>query len=193
MTCNAQIIANPISPTMPPVIKTATAGMIAAISLFSVNANSIKTIDFKSTPNAFEQPFATGSSIFSWYHYGDLNFYIAGTPAMREDLHNNLIRISEISELEDNWNGNGAVPFSAELIEKAKAIVYGLVHQPSIFPTACKSIQLEFNNSLGDYLELELFEDGRNREFLYHPDGSYTEKLVSEDDIFTVVEEFYGS
>jgi hypothetical protein len=77
----------------------------------------------------------------------------------KDPLSRNMEKISLISTLSDNWNGNGASPFSKELISKIKGIIYYLEYQPEIFPTACDSIQLEYEKDNGEYLEFELFEN----------------------------------
>ena len=67
--------------------------------------------------------------------------------------------LDEISKLEDNWNGNGASKFSSELIDKCKYLLSKLHEDPEIFPTACGSIQFEFEDKNGNYLEFEIYED----------------------------------
>ena len=67
--------------------------------------------------------------------------------------------LSQIAKLEDNWNNNGANSFSAKLIEKCRGIVIQLVAEPFICPTACGSIQFEYEKENGDYLEFEIYED----------------------------------
>ena len=83
----------------------------------------------------------------------------------------NQKKISEIRDLPDNWNENGALGFSDEILNMLCQILEKLSVQPQIFPTARDSIQLEFENNYGDYLEVELFEDGRLKEFFYGQDG----------------------
>lgn len=62
--------------------------------------------------------------------------------------------LNEIAKLKDNWNNNGANSFSAKLIEKCRGIVMQLAAEPFICPTACGSIQFEYEKENGDYLEL---------------------------------------
>lgn len=68
-------------------------------------------------------------------------------------------RLRDFSELEANWDGNGAFKFSAELIENVEKILNQIKYIPEIFPTGRQSIQLEFEKSNGDYLEFEVFEN----------------------------------
>lgn len=67
--------------------------------------------------------------------------------------------LDEIAKLDDNWNNNGASSFSAKLIEKCRGIVTQLVAEPFICPTACGSIQFEYEKENGEYLEFEIYED----------------------------------
>lgn len=86
-------------------------------------------------------------------------------------LTTNLYVLKEIRGLPENWNENGAVAFSPELIDRVTELIKSLAYQPDIFPTAEESIQLEFENSKGDYLEFELFEDGAVQRFFCASNG----------------------
>lgn len=77
---------------------------------------------------------------------------------MSEELKEALESIEVIRGLEDNWNNNGAKQFSEKLINKAINLVKELTPTPEVFPTACNSIQLEWESE-GAYVELEVFED----------------------------------
>lgn len=67
--------------------------------------------------------------------------------------------LSEIEKLKADWNDNGASAFSSKLIEKCRGIVMQLASEPFICPTACGSIQFEYEKENGDYLEFEIYED----------------------------------
>lgn len=69
------------------------------------------------------------------------------------------IALNEIEKLEYNWNNNGANSFSTKLIEKCRRIMIQLAAEPFICPTACGSIQFEYEKENGDYLEFEIYED----------------------------------
>lgn len=64
-----------------------------------------------------------------------------------------------ISELQDNWNDNGAKKFSDKLIVKCYSILFGLPVLPEIFPVADGSIQFEYEKDNGSYLEFDIFEN----------------------------------
>lgn len=85
----------------------------------------------------------------------------------------NLYILDEISNLNYNWNNNKAEAFSSKLINKVKNIIKQLSIQPDIFPTACESIQLEYVNERGDYLEYEIFENGKIRQYF----NSFDDKI----------------
>lgn len=87
------------------------------------------------------------------------------------DLKTNLERLDRFATFEDNWNGNGANKFSKDLIEKAKYIIENISMQPSVFPVARDSIQFEYTKENGDYLEFELYDDGRLTKFIMRCDN----------------------
>ena len=68
----------------------------------------------------------------------------------------NLNRLNSISELKDDWNGNGAPAFDDSVIEKVRALLVKLTIQPEIFPTALQTIQFEYDNSRRDHMEIEI-------------------------------------
>ena len=94
----------------------------------------------------------------------------------RKDLDNCLKKLRDIANLKDNWNQHQAKAFSSELIEKCQLFLNELTVPPFITPTACNSIQFEWNKENGDYLEFEIFEEkieffiltrkGEEKEFL---------------------------
>lgn len=89
-------------------------------------------------------------------------------------------QLNEIRQLRDGWNGNGASKFSEEILDTLQQILEKLPYEPSIFPTARGSIQLEFENSNADYLEFELFEDGKLKMFFCeHNEKTVTKDIVS--------------
>lgn len=67
--------------------------------------------------------------------------------------------LDDILHLEYNWNDNGAQVFSVKLVERCRRIVNQLVAEPFVCPTACGSIQFEYEKDNGDYLEFEIYED----------------------------------
>lgn len=76
-------------------------------------------------------------------------------------LRENVEVLSEIGELQDNWNNYGAPKFNQSLIFKCLRIITSsnLKFQPEIFPTARQSIQFEYEPDDHHYFEIEIFID----------------------------------
>lgn len=114
-------------------------------------------------------------------------------------LEKNYIKVNEalnaIKKLEDHWNDNGACSFSAELIEKCRRIAMQLEAEPFACPTACGSIQFEYEKEDGEYLEFEIYED-RIEVFLETlSDGEKEYRLCGRsaaDKMKQLVVDFYG-
>lgn len=106
----------------------------------------------------------------------------------------NLDKLGKIESFKENWNGNGAPAFSKNLINKVKEIVDNSVIQPEIFPTALGTIQLEYDNSRKDHMEIEISEAGEAELFTVLFNGEEIYKVISSD-ISTINERvgaFYG-
>lgn len=70
-----------------------------------------------------------------------------------------LQRILSFQELKENWNDNGAKPFSQVLLQDASKLLLSLSScpEPEIFPTATQGIQFEWETKTA-YLEIVLYE-----------------------------------
>ena len=100
-------------------------------------------------------------------------------------------RLDDIFNLKDNWNGNGASHFDADIIIKCKKIVKLLPIEPEIYPTANASIQLEYEKNDGAYLEFEIF-DNVVVMFKIESDGTeYLQNIYEIKRIAKEVEKFY--
>ncbi|WP_144603640.1 hypothetical protein [Algoriphagus algorifonticola] len=106
------------------------------------------------------------------------------------DLRSNIQKLEGFKNLGFDWNGNKAEPFSEDLIEKAKSVLFTLNVQPEVFPTARKSIQFEYEKENGDYLEFEIFED--SAKFLQVINEIESSNKIDCSNIFYKVNEFYG-
>lgn len=105
--------------------------------------------------------------------------------------YNNLY-LDKISKYERNWNGYDADPFSEEIINKAREIVNILNIQPYIAPTANDSIQFEYKNKNNDYLEFELFSNGKIKMFTMNADGqSSTDPNINMSLMNDIINKFY--
>lgn len=136
--------------------------------------------------------FSTDLANKSAYYNGNISFSWDGVSVMSAERTKSLLRIIEIEKLHDDWNGNGAASFSKTILATAKSIIFQLSIQPRIFPTARDSIQFEYENALGDYLEFELFENGQLKMFSYSHLGNAETTYIAIGEMNEVVNKFYG-
>lgn len=111
-----------------------------------------------------------------------------------EALQKNLEKLDSIEKLDVNWNENGADKFSTNLIEKVRKVLQILKKQPEIFPTAEKSIQLEYEKEDGQYLEINIYEN-HTKIFSIDANEQETEFVIKEEEnarIQKTVEDFHG-
>lgn len=113
---------------------------------------------------------------------------------MNEEKINNLRKLDQIALLPNNWNENGANAFDKQLISKVRGIITALEIQPEIFPTACDSIQIEYDKEDGSYLEIEIFLEDPCEVFEINENGeeSYFSITADVEAIAKVVNSFYG-
>lgn len=97
------------------------------------------------------------------------------------NIKTNIKKLEEIENLRDNWDGNGAHPFSKNLINKVKEIIDNLMIQPEIFPTALGTIQLEYDNSRKDHMEIEISETEEAKIYTVFSNGEEIEEVISSD------------
>lgn len=111
-----------------------------------------------------------------------------------DDKLESLKKLNIISELQDNWNGNGAKALSNKLIDKVKTLIMFLDIQPDIFPTACNSIQIEYDKENDKHMEIELTEDSDVEIFTIDQKGNGIIKKIQFDitKINGMVKNFYG-
>lgn len=102
-----------------------------------------------------------------------------------------LARLDEIAGLVHDWNGYGAEPFSNSLVNLVRGIIMRLPVEPEVFPTARKSIQLEYSQN-GEYIEFEIFSLDRVEMYVEHSDDSYEERTIVSSEIIKEVGKFYG-
>lgn len=158
--------------------------------LADTSFNNSLHFSFNLFPN---QKFATRLTRLFPYCCGNITYSLSTYITGSEQLTHSLQRIEDISKLQNNWDGFDAEPFSNNLIAEVISIVTSLKIQPQIFPTAQSSIQLEYENSNGDYLEFEIFEDGSIKQFSMLIDGTCnTIEKISRIDIIESIDKFYG-
>jgi len=117
---------------------------------------------------------------------------VEGVTVLDDRMEKSLSALAEIEQLEDNWNENGAEAFSNSLIGSVRALLSNFNIQPDIFPTAQNSIQLEWENANGDYLEIELFEDSSCSMFFQRNDGYSEIRPITYTKIGDRVNEFFA-
>lgn len=102
-------------------------------------------------------------------------------------------KLELISELKYNWDLHGAKPISKDLIAIMKNLIYGLKYQPEIFPTACGSIQFEYEKDNGDYLEFELIDKETIKIFKMDSERNeeYNSCRPNTDNINAILDKFY--
>lgn len=153
------------------------------------------------TPTVVQPIYSNNVSVISTipsqtlvYDYGEFTvcFTNVGGLVLSEDIRRSLDALSEISLLENNWDNNGATSFSEQLVARCQSVVERLSIQPDIFPTAQGSIQFEWENEVGDYLEIEFFEDGQNHLALRESDGRWREQMIEAFAIGDCVEKFFA-
>ena len=110
---------------------------------------------------------------------------------MDTELLNNYLRLTEIKQLPENWNGNGAPAFSEKHVDTARKLISKLKKQPFISPTAKGSIQFEYEDGQGNYLEFELFPDDSVKKFCYSKDNVSFVETVTIEKISSAVNDFY--
>ncbi|GEM_PF-451424 len=88
-------------------------------------------------------------------HYSDIN-----RPSILTD---NIDQLREIGKLEENWDGEGGLPFGRKFIQDMIQLVSTMQNQPDLGPTGRGSIQFEYGSRRkgNRYLGLEIFEKDR--------------------------------
>lgn len=109
---------------------------------------------------------------------------------VKEEVSQLIEKMKGFTKLEEGWNGNGSKPISCEVFMNARNLLIHLINAPEVFPTACDSIQFEYD--FGDnYFEVECTKNGyevfiqkgeSEREFIYTLDELY--KVLNDTKIF---------
>ena len=172
----------------------ATIGCISIALLFAASSTNAPNFNIINSQISSPAIITTQSSEFYAYNSGNnIISYFTEDYMSSNMLRESLVRLDEIKNLEYNWNGYGAEPFSASMISQIEKIIRNLSKQPEIYPTAQSSIQLEYNNENGDYLEFEIFDNGVINQFLLKSNGeSISQKRIPKNTLNKVIESFYG-
>lgn len=96
----------------------------------------------------------------------------------REELKE---KIKHISELEDNWDYEGAKAIPKKVIETAMGFADILTPVPNIFPTRRETVQFEWEKE-GYYLEMEISEDKLSVFNMYTNEEGKKEVVIVDDE-----------
>lgn len=106
---------------------------------------------------------------------------------------NNINSVLSFEKFETDWNGNGAAPFSRNVIQRVLNFINSpnLKFQPNVFPTGRQSIQFEYEKPNGNYLEIEIFDDK------YSAYSEIASKIteyesISFNETIKLIDEFYS-
>ena len=108
-------------------------------------------------------------------------------------LEKNLKTLNELSQLEDEWYGEGqGTPISKKTIEKTEKILKDLGdYQPWIYPTVDGNIQMEYDGTkTGEYLEFVISED-KIEVFCQIYDKITEKDDIEPSEILKMIESFY--
>ncbi|MBN2092634.1 hypothetical protein JW964_23640 [candidate division KSB1 bacterium] len=113
------------------------------------------------TPNDFTKLYDYAACFCSYVKHKENSTNIQIDKNDLYKLSKNIETLKSFLELEENWNYYGAKPFKQELINKCINLVRSskLKYQPDIFPTGRESIQFEYEEEDGRYLEIEIYDD----------------------------------
>ena len=105
----------------------------------------------------------------------------------------NLNKLTMMQGQKAGWDGKDAPAFADSVMKKARGIIEKIDIQPEVFPTALGSIQLEYDNSKCDHMEIEI-NDSDVAEILivkYSGEESFESIPASPEAISKKVGEFY--
>lgn len=171
--------------------KVVVAGGIMAMSVM-VSGGQVMATDFTPhQPTSYEMKESGITYSISGYTY--INSIRGGIFIKNKNIEC-LKKLDVIATLKYNWDGNGANPFPSEFIAKVREIVLMLEKQPELFPTACETIQLEYDKPDGAHLEIEIFDDNNAELYILEADGTEVNKMISVNafEFNKAVNEFYG-
>lgn len=112
-------------------------------------------------------------------------------PSFLTERSHLLNLLDEFADFNENWNGNGAKPFSNGLISKCKEIISNLSILPEVFPVANNSIQLEYEKNNGALLKFNIFDDKITMFIMFENGEHFSDELPKEDNIIKEVQKFY--
>lgn len=88
-----------------------------------------------------------------------------------------LRTLTQIQNLEHDWDGDAGEAIPEEVIILSKSIVMSLKYQPEIYPTKRRTVQMQYETADRSYLEFEVYAD--RIEMLSVPQRKYENAVES--------------
>lgn len=104
-----------------------------------------------------------------------------GKALLKTNLASNLQKLDIFANLKPRWDGHNAPSIPSEVIRKTRELIGELSHQPELFPTALKTIQLEYCNSQNDHMEIEVSDSSTAQLFIVAHSGGETVETIPFD------------
>ncbi len=99
----------------------------------------------------------------------------------KNNLTSNLQKLDLFANLKPGWDGHNAPSIPSEVIRKTRELIGELSQQPELFPTALKTIQLEYNNSQNDHMEIEVSDSSTAQLFIVAQSGDEAVETIPFD------------
>ncbi len=83
---------------------------------------------------------------------------------MKGAVHLNEASIAKLrtfGDFQEDWNGYSGIPFDPDYLRRVEALLRELTAEAEVFPVGDGTVQIEFKNSKGAYLEVELYANGQ--------------------------------
>ena len=87
------------------------------------------------------------------------SFFIPTNSELNNPKNKAIKRGASFKDLQNGWDGYNAKATNEKVIESAIEIIRKLPFCPEAFPTSEGNIQLQFEDSDGNYMEMEVLED----------------------------------
>ena len=109
---------------------------------------------------------------------------------MTPDLQQSIDRLYHIAGLQDNWDGQGAIPVSDKVIGRVFKILPNLPMKPEMFPAVYDAISLEF--SYGDTeLDIEIYTE--NIEYYWNDGKEETQGFCTLSEMYEVIDAWWNT
>ena len=122
--------------------------------------------------------------------------FLTHNGALSKKQLENMDRLSDISKMENDWDGYDSPQINSAVIENARTFIKKIYKQPLLFPTGRNSIQMQYELADNSYLEFEICA---NKVLCVKvPKRVYSNALFEKFDtlqmerINEIVKEFYG-